>query len=129
MELERDRQIVQNLQRYYKVTTPFISSNAYTKNKWFSNSGEVERQLRAEAATIAAQTSAQLNAEFRTPEYDISKRRSSQTKLRRQLMLQDKSVLKKLRKKSDDVNMPHVHWLTTSRTSSEFGVFYPKFRF
>ena len=38
-------------------------------------------------------------------------------------MLQDKSVLKKLRKKSDDVNMPHVHWLTTSRTSSEFGVF------
>ena len=52
-----------------KVTKPFISSNAYTRAQqlW-----EADRQLRAEATILAAQTSTQLNAEFRMMEYDTS---------------------------------------------------------
>ena len=61
---------------------------------------EAERQLHAEATIFAAQTSTQFNVEFRM-EYDTSARKDEfnfsqmQSKLKRQLMLNDKSTLGK----------------------------------
>ena len=95
----RERPVARDLRRYYKHKSPeaLQQQERQHEKQMAQQQWEAEQRLRVEALRLAAQTSTQLNAEFRVMEYDssaemekrIRMQRVRQVKLRRPLMLRN----------------------------------------
>ena len=123
-ERERSREISDDSTRM-KITKSFSLHEEHLAQQWW----EAEQRLRVETARIAAQSSTQLNAEFRTMRWtrdtDSACRRSL-SRLKQKWMLKDAESLRKQQKNSDDEKLPLTPGL--EKVSSVLRVLKPRLR-